>query len=68
MSFEVILTYHSNQDVYATWPKSSEKNLNLLGTKRAFKMKQKAFFSIFKGLSIKEITQNFFGKLESDFT
>ena len=30
-------------------------------------MKQKAFFIIFKGLSMKQITQIFFGRWESDF-
>ena len=32
---------------------------NILRTKRAFKMKGKAFFIIFKGLSMKQITQFF---------
>ena len=31
---------------------SQDKNLNILRTKRAFKMKQKALFIIVKGLSI----------------
>ena len=35
------------------------KNLNILRTKRAFQMKQKAFFIIFKGFSIKQIKQVF---------
>ena len=38
-------------------PKSLEKNLNILRTKRAFKVKQKAFFTIFKGPSV---AKNFF--------
>ena len=33
-------------------PKSQDKNLNILRTKRAFEVKQKVFFIIFKGLSI----------------
>ena len=33
-----------------------EKVLNILRTKKAFKMKQKAFFIIFKALSMKQIT------------
>ena len=33
-------------------PKSQEKNLNNLRTKRAFAVKKKTFFIIFKGLSI----------------
>ena len=42
-----------------------DKNLNILRSKRAFKMKEKAFFIIFKGLSLKEI--NFFGRWEFVF-
>ena len=34
------------------WSKSQDKNLNILRTKRAFKIKWKAFFIIFKGLSV----------------
>ena len=48
------LTLLSNL-IFPKWPKSHEKNLNILKTKRAFKMKWKAFFMIFKGLSIKYI-------------
>ena len=33
-------------------PKSQDKNLNILGTKRAFKMKSKGFFIVFKGISM----------------
>ena len=32
--------------------KTQDKNLNILRTKRAFKVKQKAFFIIFKELSV----------------
>ena len=32
-------SYLSNQAVYPTWPKSHDKNLNILRRKRAFKMK-----------------------------
>ena len=32
--------------------KSQDKNLKILRTKRAFKVKEKAFFIIFKGLSV----------------
>ena len=35
------------------------KTKNILRTKRAFKIKQKAFFITFKGISIKQITQFF---------
>ena len=51
--------YLSNRDVFPTWPKSYDKNLNILRTERVFKIKQKAFFNIFKRLSIKQITQIF---------
>ena len=39
--------------------KSHNKNLNIFRTKRAFKMKWKVFLIIFKGLSMKQLTQNF---------
>ena len=32
-------TYLSNQAIFPTWPKSRDKNLDILRTKRAFKMK-----------------------------
>ena len=41
-----------NQAVFSVWPKNHVKNLNILRTERAFKMKQKAFFIIFQGLSV----------------
>ena len=34
-----------------SWPKSQDKNLNILRTKRAFEVKYKAFFITFKRLS-----------------
>ena len=37
---------------FSTWPKSQNKNLNILRTRRALKEKQKAFFIFFKGLLI----------------
>ena len=37
---------------FSTRLKSQDKNVNILRTKRAFKGKQKAFFLIFKGLSV----------------
>ena len=43
--------------------KVNTKNLNILRTKRAFKIKQKAFFIIFEGLSLKQIRKK---KLEGD--
>ena len=42
----------SNQTIFSTKPKSEDKNLNILTNKRAFKVKRKAFFIIFKGLSV----------------
>ena len=47
--------------------KMSIQKFKYLTKKRAFKMKSKAFFNIFKGLSLKEIKINFFGSWESDF-
>ena len=43
-----------------------DKNVNILRTKRACKMKQNAFFIIFEGLSLKQINF-FFERWESDF-
>ena len=57
--------YFSNQGIFSTWPKSQDKNLNILRTKWAFKMKQKAFFIIFKELSLKQIN-NVFRRWEFD--
>ena len=54
--------YLSNQAFFSTWPKIQDKNLNILRTKKAFKVKQKAFFIMFKGLSLKQIKQFFFGR------
>ena len=48
----------SNQAIFSTWPKSQNKNLNMK-TKRAFKVKWKAFFIIFKGLLLEQIKQHF---------
>ena len=56
VDFKVNLT---NQAIFPTWPKSRDKSLNMLRTKRAFRMKLKTFFIIFKELSIKQITQIF---------
>ena len=39
--------------------KKQDKNLSILRTKRTFKQKLKAFFIIFKGLSLKQMKQNF---------
>ena len=40
--------------------KNQDKNLNILRMKRAFMIKQKAFFVIFKGLLLKQIKQIFY--------
>ena len=57
------LIFLINQSDFSTWPKSHDKNLNILRTKRAFKINQNAFFIIFKGLLMKQISQIF---LESE--
>ena len=55
------------QAVFSAWSKNQDKNLDILKTKKAFKIKQKVlFFLIFKGLSLKP-KKNFFGRWESDF-
>ena len=56
---KLILSFLSSGFFYMT--KRSWQNLNILRTKRAFKMKSKAFFIIFKGLSMMQITDIFFG-------
>ena len=57
-------SHFSNQAVFSTWPRSQDRDLNILQTKRAFKMKQKVFFFITsKGLSLKQIKQ-FFWKVK----
>ena len=47
--------YISNQAVFSTWPKSQDQKLNIFRTKKDFKMKEKLFFIIFKGLLLKQI-------------
>ena len=44
---------------FSTWQKSQDKNLNIVKAKRVFKKKWKAFFTIFKGLSLKQVKQYF---------
>ena len=51
MIFEFNLIY---QAVFPTWPKSQDKNVNILRMKRTLKAKQKAFFIVFNGLSLKK--------------
>ena len=52
-------SFFSNQAVFSIWPKSQDKNLNILRVKRAYKIKKKAFFIIFKGPPLKHIKQFF---------
>ena len=54
--------YLSNQVDFSTWPKSHDKNLNILRIKITFKMKQKPLFIIFKGLLMKQVTHFFEGE------
>ena len=54
--FEINL---SNQGVFFYDQKSQDKNLNILRSERAIKIKQKPFFMIFKGLSTNWIKQFF---------
>ena len=42
--------------------KMSRQKVKYLENKRAFKMKEKAIFIIFKGLSLKQIKIDFFGR------
>ena len=56
---KLILSFLSSGFFYMT--KKSWQNLNILRTKRAFRMKSKAFFIIFRGLSMMQITDIFFG-------
>ena len=46
------MDFETNRAVFYTWPKSHDKNLNILRTKRAFKMKSKAFLKDFQLLKI----------------
>ena len=48
--------YLSNQAVFSKWPKVQDKNLIILRTEKAFKIKYKAFFTSFKRLLLKLIS------------
>ena len=50
-------SYLSNQLVFSVWSRSYGRKFNILKMGRPFKIKQKAFFIIIKGLSLKQITQ-----------
>ena len=58
MKFAINLIFQ--QVVFCFRPKNQDKNLNILRTKRAFKMKKKHFSSFLKGFQ-------FFGRWEPDF-
>ena len=60
MNFEVILVFMI-KTFFLNDQKEKKKKLSILRTKSSFKVKQKAFFIIFKGLSIKKIMQYFWG-------
>ena len=47
--------YFYQTGFFSTWPKHQDKNLNIVRTKRAFKMKWRAFFIIFKEVLSKQI-------------
>ena len=49
------LTYLINQVFFPAWIKIQGRDLNMLSTRKTFKVKQKAFFIIFKGLSLEQI-------------
>ena len=57
----------SNQVIFSTWAwaKIQDKNLNILRTKKPFKMKWKTFFIIVKRLSVKKIKKHVFLEGES---
>ena len=55
--------YRSNQSVFSTWPKTEHKNLNILRTKRAFKMKY-SIFIFFKGFHWSNLN-NLFWKMRA---
>ena len=66
INFKTNLNYLllSNQAVFSTCPKFQGKKINILWTKRAFKMKKKHFSSVvYEGL----IIWRKFGRWESDF-
>ena len=44
-------SYFSNQAGFCAWPKSQDKNLNIMRTKRAFKIKKKHFLPFLKGFN-----------------
>ena len=47
-----VINFVINASFLSTWPKMQDKDLHILKTKRASKMKQKGFFIICKGVSI----------------
>ena len=57
------LTYVFLWSHFSTWLKSWDKNLNILRTKRVFKMELRTFFVIFKWYSLKQ--NNIFSEVGS---
>ena len=56
INFEINIIFLIKQSLYMT--KSQDKNINILKTKQAFKMKKKTFSIIFKGLSAATIVSD----------
>ena len=46
MNFEINIIFLI--EPFSTWPQSQNKYVNILRTKKVFKVKQKAFFIIFR--------------------
>ena len=64
IDFEINLIFLTKP--FLQWPKNQDKNLNFLWMKRAFKIKYKTVFIIFKVLSLKQM-KNYFGRWEPNF-
>ena len=47
---KITLSFKSSQ--FSTWPKSKDKSLNILKTKKCFQGEIKRIFYLFKGLSV----------------
>ena len=52
INFEIKRSFQWSR--FSAWPKSKDKNLNILRTKRDFKEKQKAFFILFNSFEAKK--------------
>ena len=64
INFEIKLSFLVNSFFYMT---SQDRNENTIRMKKVFNIKWKALFIIPKGLSLKRIKTNFFGKWQSVF-